>query len=771
MDSFDSNRSPVPARMPAPRQVVPSSIRGGAAHLPEAAASPLSLRVALRGARRYWWLVLMLWAVGSAGIGAGIYLKVKPSYKATSRLRVDPSSDNIYGIARTESLEAYQQTQSLLITSSNVLTNAAANPSAAIFPRIRKAGDAVQELAQNIVVGVIPNTYLIDVSMTSPDPAEAAALVNAVVKAFMEANVEWSTGATKLQIRKLEDYLDQLKGQSTAFEDKWKEVVKRGDNGSQIRQKELLENGEVRAQNVGLNRGTITMDEYRRVREELNRVIMDLAQAEAVVATVAQAAQQAADDPTPALDESRLQVQVDRQFKNDPEVVAFTARMHEARNKLADIQRITPRKDDPAFRRANNIFESLKAQYERMYVSKSAEIRGRIQAPGGPVEQAGELRAAESRATQLRVQHKTLRERFEKLRVDTQKMATDDVDITVIRDERESLKAMQEMVNRRLEQLRFESKGEERIRVVTSARVSGQAISDNRVKFLAIAPVGVLGAVLGLIVMLEVRSGRVADPEALSTRLRHEVFSIAPLPDLRSGPGAADGRSEQKLARFVQSLDHLRVALCEAGGHGQGRCVMITSATGGEGKTTLSAHLAARCANAGTMTLLVDADLRRASLGRLLDVPAGPGLGDILAGDVDLDGAMITEQAGGFHFLSAGTPGRDPSRVMKSDRLSDLIGRLRHSYDLVIIDTPPVLPVADALILGRWTDGAVVAARFDASRLPLLERANRQLALAGIPVLGVVVNGVRGHDAAYGNYAYSYNYPGRDSRAADDPRA
>ena len=69
---------------------------------------------------------------------------------------------------------------------------------------------------------------------------------------------------------------------------------------------------------------------------------------------------------------------------------------------------------------------------------------------------------------------------------------------------------------------------------------------------------------------------------------------------------------------------------------GEGRCVMITSATGGEGKTTLSAHLAARCANARTSTLLIDADIRRASLGRLLDVPPGAGLGDVLAGDVDL---------------------------------------------------------------------------------------------------------------------------------------
>jgi capsular exopolysaccharide synthesis family protein len=199
---------------------------------------------------------------------------------------------------------------------------------------------------------------------------------------------------------------------------------------------------------------------------------------------------------------------------------------------------------------------------------------------------------------------------------------------------------------------------------------------------------------------------------------------------------------------------------------------MITSATGGEGKTTLSAHLAARCANAGTSTLLIDADMRRASLGRLLDVPTGPGLVDVLGGEIDLDEALITVQAGGFHFLSAGSAGKDPSRVLKSTRFSELLARLRQTYDLVIIDTPPILPVADALIMGRWVDGAVMAARFDASRLPLVERANRQLALAGIPVLGVVVNGVRGQSTAYGSYNYAYNYgyyPARTEPTADAP--
>jgi len=280
-------------------------------------------------------------------------------------------------------------------------------------------------------------------------------------------------------------------------------------------------------------------------------------------------------------------------------------------------------------------------------------------------------------------------------------------------------------------------------------------------------PVGVLAAALALAVLMELRSGRVSDPDQLSSRVRHEVFPIAPLPTIRSGVESRNGRDEQKLARFVQSLDHLRVALCDGGVEGEGRCVLITSATGGEGKTTLSAHLAARCANAGTSILLIDADLRRASLGHLLDVPAGPGIADVLNGEVSLEDALITVQAGGFHFLSAGTPGIDPSRILSSPRLPALINQLRATYDLVLIDSPPVLPVPDALLLGRYVDGVVMASRFDASRLPLVERASRQLSAANIPVFGVVVNGARSQTTEYGHYSYAYQYPNRRGEAEE----
>ncbi len=124
-------------------------------------------------------------------------------------------------------------------------------------------------------------------------------------------------------------------------------------------------------------------------------------------------------------------------------------------------------------------------------------------------------------------------------------------------------------------------------------------------------------------------------------------------------------------------------------------------------------------------------------------------------------------QGGTFHLLRAGSPVADTSRTLQDRKLGLLIARFRQLYDLVIIDSPPVLPVPDALILGRWVDGAVIAARYDISRFPQVERARRQLDGAGIAVLGTVINGMKNPDTYYGGSSYGRRrFPQADSPAA-----
>jgi succinoglycan biosynthesis transport protein ExoP len=319
-------------------------------------------------------------------------------------------------------------------------------------------------------------------------------------------------------------------------------------------------------------------------------------------------------------------------------------------------------------------------------------------------------------------------------------------------------------IESQIQQLEFEAKGP--ARVEKANRLTRVDPSTNkRMKVMAATPVGVLAVLLAMFVLVEVKSGRVADPEQLSSRVRVDVIGVVPpLPSLRPSKALWGSRDEVRARRqfeeFMQSLDHLRVALCTPRRGGERRrCVVITSACSSEGKTTLAAHLAGRCANAGLSTLLIDADLRNPSLSRLLKVPEGPGLSDVLRGEVSAESAMmVIEAGGGFHLLPAGTPGHDPSRLLQGEQLSQLLGQVRQAFDFVIMDAPPVLLVPDALTIGRCCDGALLAVRYDTSRFPLVERAHRRLAAVGVPVIGAVVNGVRTMESTYGYYSYSYSY-------------
>ena len=198
------------------------------------------------------------------------------------------------------------------------------------------------------------------------------------------------------------------------------------------------------------------------------------------------------------------------------------------------------------------------------------------------------------------------------------------------------LKRNHEVLKSKLAQIEFEiGQAAYRIEVQDRASPPKMASNNKRLKYMAAAPVGILFLMLGLFLLLEIKAERVADPDALSTRVQSEVYALPPLPTARSIRKRTEPReADDQIEQFIQRLDHLRFAVCGNPAElEKGRCVLITSAIGGEGKTTLAAQLAARCGNAGMSTLLIDADLRRTGLCSLLDVPEGPGLSDVLIND------------------------------------------------------------------------------------------------------------------------------------------
>jgi len=187
------------------------------------------------------------------------------------------------------------------------------------------------------------------------------------------------------------------------------------------------------------------------------------------------------------------------------------------------------------------------------------------------------------------------------------------------------------------------------------------------------------------------------------------------------------------------------------------KIILVTSAVGGEGKTTTAAYLAATLAmHAGRKILAVDLDMRRPNLHNLFEVDRRPGLGNVLEGTSDLQDVIRPTSLEGLNLLLAGESKIHPSLLLDSPRLGETLDRLRPAYDLIILDSPPLVPVPDTAGLVPLSDGVLLVVMAGKTPLPHLTQA-RELCLGmGGKILGIVVGNAE--EAAPDTYNYNYHY-------------
>jgi capsular exopolysaccharide synthesis family protein len=183
------------------------------------------------------------------------------------------------------------------------------------------------------------------------------------------------------------------------------------------------------------------------------------------------------------------------------------------------------------------------------------------------------------------------------------------------------------------------------------------------------------------------------------------------------------------------------------------RSVVVTSSTDGEGKTATIANLGVVLANSGQRTLMVSCDLRRPRLGTFFKGPLGPGLMSVLLGEVALEDAVTPIQGvPALWILDTGVLPADPHRTLANAATQRVFEELALNFDLVLIDSPPLLPVADALVLGQVADATIVMASFGHTRKRQLRRALEMLDTAHVSVVGLILNEVTRRSS----YGYSY---------------
>lgn len=279
----------------------------------------------------------------------------------------------------------------------------------------------------------------------------------------------------------------------------------------------------------------------------------------------------------------------------------------------------------------------------------------------------------------------------------------------------------------------------------------------------------VLGAALGLLLGLGVALLR----HVLDTRVRGEqdvrevtdrpllgaVGFDAKVPDhpviLRDEPLGAAAEAIRRLRTNFQFLDL----------GDRPRSIVITSSVPGEGKSTTSVNLAVALADAGTRVILVDADLRRPSVANSLGLEGSVGLTTVLIGRAELDDVIQHWESTSLDILPSGRIPPNPSELLGSSAMERLLDELTARYDVVLLDTPPLLPVTDAAVLSNLTGGSMLVVGADRVHRPQLREAIASLTTAGAHLHGVVLNRIARQEAGY--YTYDSGYAPTSEPAKD----
>lgn len=220
-------------------------------------------------------------------------------------------------------------------------------------------------------------------------------------------------------------------------------------------------------------------------------------------------------------------------------------------------------------------------------------------------------------------------------------------------------------------------------------------------------------------------------------------------------------------SRRTEAYRQVRTNLEFSGPGGMPSSLVVTSAAPGEGKSTLAANLAVIASHAGKRVLLVDADLRRPTIATVMGVQPEPGLSDVLTGRATLEQVLQpVDESERLFVMASGPLPQSPSELLGSSAMVELIGALESRFDVVLFDSPPVLPVTDALLIGVNVGGVVVVARLAQTTTTALRRSLELVGNVKATVLGVVANGAVEEDDK--RYGYGYGYLDKNKSATKD---
>ncbi|HAS51407.1 MAG TPA: exopolysaccharide biosynthesis protein [Gammaproteobacteria bacterium] len=565
----------------------------------------------------------------------------------------------------------------------------------------------ITEFLAGLTVEPVRNSRLVKLHYESPDAKQAAAILNTLVKNYINMTMERRFDASTYARTFLQERLQQVK---VKLEDSERDLV------AFARQEQIIS-----------------------VDDKQNIVSQNLSSTNAAMAEA-----------------EKKRVTAEAAYRQ------MMATQGHGLSQVLDSKIIQTLKESKA---------KLEAQYQdNLSIYKPAypsmvQLRGQIGQINAMINQeVGNIRAAITASYQAaKAEEALLQTRIEQLKKDVLTLQDRSIEFNILRREVDTNRQLYDGLLQRFKEVGVAAGiGTNNISVVDEAKVPVWPYKPKISLNAAIALVlGLLGGV-GLAFLFERLDDTFRRPEELEKLLGVPVLGVIPLmPGKRRDddrPLAISGHDDARSA-FAEAYRSVRTALQFSTVHGVPRLLTITSAMAGEGKSTTVLSLAIQFAQSGKKTLLIEADLRKPILHRTLNLDNQVGLTNYLAGgDVQpVDIAKPTLIANLF-AISAGPIPPNPAELLSSARMMELLTLAAEKFDQVIVDSPPLLGLADALIIGNLCEGTLLTVEMGSTPRGYVQGAFKRLRGARVHVLGTVLTKLAARQGGYGYYRSYYDY-------------
>ncbi|MBL4753646.1 MAG: polysaccharide biosynthesis tyrosine autokinase [Flavobacteriales bacterium] len=571
-------------------------------------------------------------------------------------------------------------------------------------------------LQAKLDVNVGKKSQIINISYQSPNAQEATDIVNAVASAYIEFGLTSRLGEIKKTVGWLSEQLSQLKTRLQASETKLQDYRQREgmvDTAQQQRsantQLQVLNSELIRAQTHKSELGT----RYRQIKNLKNQANSENTQSAVLNSKTIQ---------DMVREESRLSRKVeellDRYGEKHPKMIAARSDLRSAENNLQ--------------REVNKINDGIEKEYSSA-VTQVSNIHALI---NKHKQELGSLQGANFILSSLE------------------------------RDVENNRRIYESFLSRLMEADVSGQYDASNVRIIDTATVPSAPFKPNKKLMIAISIV--LGMFLGVLLafLREALDNTFKTSDTIEERLGLPFLGLTQM--VKSGKNETPPEQQflsNSRSPFAESINSIRTSLLFSNIDNPPQVILVTSATGSEGKSTLAINLAASLSQMDK-TLLLEVDLRKPSLSRNLDTQKSLGLCDLLAGQAKASDviSLMGNDDTKLHIMNCGTLPPNPLELLSSNRFAEVLASLKDHYRYIVMDGPPTLPVSDATVLGHLSDATILTVKAEGTSIKVAQEARSQLQKLGVKVTGAVLSQAEPQRMSYyGDHYYTGDYYGHDN--------